>query len=287
MRILVESRADAASKTIAQALRTHHGFVAADHEFEGSPVEQSPHVPDAALVSIERIHVHAEGLDVGLDAAGLRPAQIVFLSRHASQSGRPTLTVHPLGNFAQARVGGESGRFTPVPAALMTNTLRRLAHYRTATAFAAEVAFEVTHHGPLLRTPAFFAELGSDEAAWRDPAGGAIVAAAVVDALQAPADDDPVLLGLGGGHYAPRFTEAALSKRVHYGHMWPRHHMMQEEDVKALAAAVAAATPGASGYHEHEGTIPTPLRRPLEEAMHAAGLARVRSRQLSPALPEV
>jgi len=37
--------------------------------------------------------------------------------------------------------------------------------------------------------------------------------------------DIPVLLGIGGGHYAPRFTDVILEKKAAFGHMIPRYHI--------------------------------------------------------------
>ena len=34
-----------------------------------------------------------------------------------------------------------------------------------------------------------------------------------------------MVIGIGGGHYAPRFSEVALSRRVSFGHMLPAYAM--------------------------------------------------------------
>lgn len=274
MRVLVESREDVASRTIAKALRRRHAFEpdATARSFRGRAVESSEDVPDAVLVSIETRHIHAERLDEDLAKAGVAPDAVVFLSRHASKTGRPTLTVHPLGNFGEAPLGGEADRFTPAPARLMTHTLRKLKAARDAANYDAEVAYEVTHHGPLFtRTPAFFVELGSTEKAWKDATGGRLVAGALVEALTTPVPDDPVLLGLGGGHYAPRFTEAALTRPVAYGHMWPRHRMGDDHDPAVLVPRlVEASADGVVGAHVHQ--LPVEARDAVRAALDQAGL---------------
>lgn len=273
MRIIVESREDVASRTIAQALRDDHGFepAAAVGSWRGGPVEASGAFDDAVMVSIEERHIQAERLDDELRQAGLDPDVVVFLSRHASRSGHPTLTVHPLGNFGEAALGGEPDRFTQAPARLMTHTLRKLREARDAVSYPAEVSYEVTHHGPLLSTPAFFLELGSTDKAWTDEAGGRVVADALVAALTVPVPDDPVLLGLGGGHYAPRFTEAALDRPVAYGHLWPRHHMGRDHDPALIVPRlVAASADGLDGAHVHQ--VPAEAKQALRAALDEAGI---------------
>ncbi len=274
MRIVVESREDVASGTIAAALRKRHGFRpdAAGRAFGGHAVEASDDVPDTLLVSIPTRHINAEHLDEELAASGLTPDVLVFLSRHASRSGKPTLTVHPLGNYGEAPLGGRPDRFTPAPARLMTHTLRKLKEARDAADYGADVAYEVTHHGPLLtRTPAFFLELGGTEKAWKDAKGGHVVAGALVDALTTPVPEDPVLLGLGGGHYAPRFTEAALTRPVAYGHLWPRHRMGDDHDPGLLVPRlVDASADGVDGAHLHQ--LPAEAKDAVRAALEKAGI---------------
>jgi D-aminoacyl-tRNA deacylase len=168
----------------------------------------------------------------------------------------------------------------------MTQTLRALARARDLEGYAAEVTFEATHHGPRLESPAFFVELGSDATAWEDPTGGRTVARAVHEALRTAVPDYPVAVGLGGGHYAPRFTEAALTRRVHYGHLWPRYHMNDRVDVADLLAKAVAATPGCTGVHIHDGTVPRTLRPAFDEAMRALGMEPLESARWEAAGPE-
>lgn len=274
MRIVVESREDVASRTIAHALRKKYGFEpdATARAFRGRAVETSEDVADTVLVPIETRHINAEHLDEDLAQAGLAADVVVFLSRHASRSGLPTLTVHPLGNFGEAPLGGQPDRFTPAPARLMTHTLRKLKAARDAANYEAEVAYEVTHHGPLMtKAPGFFLELGSTEKAWKSTKGGRLVADALVEALTTPVADDPVLLGLGGGHYAPRFTEAALTRPVAYGHLWPRHRMGDDYDPAVLVPRLVEASPdGVDGAHIHQ--LPSEAKYAVRNALDMVGI---------------
>jgi D-aminoacyl-tRNA deacylase len=70
-----------------------------------------------------------------------------------------------------------------------------------------------------------FAELGSDEPQWQDPAGADAVARAVLDLRGTGPDvrgaDETCrhLVGFGGGHYAPRFTRIVRETPWAVGHI--------------------------------------------------------------------
>ena len=57
---------------------------------------------------------------------------IVFISRHSSQSGKPTLSVHTPGNFGNAELGGLPQTLSVSPALAMQNALKALMHYKEA-----------------------------------------------------------------------------------------------------------------------------------------------------------
>ncbi len=228
--------------------------------------------PHVRLVRTARLHLEAEPLVAGLRAAGVDPEVLVFLSKHKAASGRPSLTVHPVGNFAEAKFGGRPGRVSPAPAALQTELLRALARHRDAAGYAAEVTFEVTHHGPLVDVPACFLELGSAEPQWTDRDGASVVAHACLEAATRQPPPHPIVIGLGGGHYAPRFTEVALTRQVHFAHLVPSHAADAVSDAQAMLAELTLKSPGARGVYLHKGTLASgPVAR-WRDAAQALGL---------------
>src|SRR5687767_4061470 len=136
--VLVESLPDVASVGIAAALRKRPGWTESPKRFEDRPVWHYSARPDVRLVTTSKHHIHAEALDADLREAGLPPSEIVFLSKHKSESGRPTLTVHPLGNYRDAALGGKPGTLTPVSGASFTHMLRCLAWAKQKAEFPAE-----------------------------------------------------------------------------------------------------------------------------------------------------
>jgi D-aminoacyl-tRNA deacylase len=193
------------------------------------------------LVTIEERHLFADEIDIRFrEATGLESECVVFLSRHKAASGIPTLTVHPIGNFAQkAEFGGRPGMLVPSAPDLMTSLLRSMQSHAQGLGY--QISFEVTHHGPFLRTPTLYLEIGSSEGQWPDVKAGDALARSIleVDVLRATK-----VIGLGGGHYAPRFSEVALKKKVSIGHMIANHfadHATDDDLVIAIKNALEAS----------------------------------------------
>jgi D-aminoacyl-tRNA deacylase len=215
MRLLVCSSEDNASVNIRDSLLASGGW-SDNGELDGAPVHRKG---DLVLITVPRLHLYCDDLDLmAADALGHRPSEVVFLSRHKAASGQRSLTVHPIGNWGTAEYGGRERTVVPAASHLMTSLLRQLKQEAAGLGF--EVTFEVTHHGPFLMTPTLFIEIGSSEATWGDR-GAADAIARTLQIVEVAAH--PVAMGIGGGHYAPRFTEASLGKKVSFGHMLPNY----------------------------------------------------------------
>jgi D-aminoacyl-tRNA deacylase len=153
--------------------------------------------------------IYEEGLDGRVDAD-----LILFVSRHTSTRPEPALTVHVTGNYGGAIFGGRKGELAVAAPAWMHAILREMAARAPA---GYRVSYEVTHHGPTdLATPSLFAEIGSTEAEWRDPAAARAVAASILAAAPGAA---LTLIGFGGTHYAARQTAIALATPAAFGHI--------------------------------------------------------------------
>ncbi|MGC2289074.1 MAG: D-aminoacyl-tRNA deacylase [Thermoplasmata archaeon] len=184
---------------------------------QGSALRQL--APGVELLRRPGLHIFDAQLGKAMPSR-LQSVPLVFPSRHRSESGIACLTVHALGNLgATAEVGGEPGRLVPTAARLMADALREEEEPGQAVGITA--SYEATHHGPLLHQPAFFVEM-SDALSESDRRK---VAVPLADALRNLTEDsaDRVVVGVGGGHYAPHFTELALRRRWAFAHIVPRH----------------------------------------------------------------
>lgn len=272
MRLLVvESEQDPASVNIAERLRALRDWRSTKTSVLGHPVEAFAS-GDVGLVRVPFAHLHSEVLEGGLKERGLQPEALVFLSKHKAASGQRALTVHPVGNYNEALYGGLPGRLGPCLPALQTELLRALAQEVKAENYPAQVTFEVTHHGPLLPTPSCFLELGSGPEHWGDAVGAEVVARALLKVASRPLPAYPTAVGLGGGHYAPRFTEAALAQRVHFGHMIPNHAAEAVEDAAAMARQALDSSRGAQGIYLHRKSLPKDVLARWKAALQEAGI---------------
>jgi D-aminoacyl-tRNA deacylase len=216
--LVVCSEVDAASVNIRDRM-LEAGDLHEFGTFEGRPAYEGH---GGHLVTIGDESLYRNNLDAEVfHALGVQHQAVVYLSRHSSKTGLGSLTVHPIGNFSHARFGGFFRQLVHCCPAGMTMALRRMHALAKEEGLPHQVSFEVTHHGPYLNTPTFFIEIGSDEDAWVEEAPARVIARTVLDVV--PDGDGPVVVGVGGGHYAPRHTDVALKKDVSYSHMIPTH----------------------------------------------------------------
>ena len=233
---------------------------------------------DDVLMTISGRHIRAEGIDAVAEAFGIHCDEVVFMSRHSAASGKPTLTVHPFGNYGVADFGGLPGKLSPSAPESMTGMLRRIAEINGLEEYS--VSFEVTHHGPLIGTPGYFIEVGSEETHWGEKRAAEVLVHALLTAERA---DGPRLIGVGGGHYAPRFTELVLSHRACIGHMVPAYQTegVDDEEVARRISAAAEMT-GAEAAYVHRKSMKKPEERRITGIIESLGLDTVSSKDLDP-----
>ncbi|MFC6862421.1 D-aminoacyl-tRNA deacylase [Halomicroarcula sp. GCM10025817] len=220
MLAIVVSRADAASVHIGERLldvaewTTHTDEGRPDGEGGGTVYRRE---------GVELREFDATHIDIAAPADAFEdPDLLVFASKHAGKTG-PLLTAHHTGNFGAADYGGAAGRF----ARACPNALRAVVEAMDEHAPEAyDVGIECTHHGPTdVGIPSMFVEVGSAEPQWQDPEAATAVARAILDvadvAADAPAENGTRrhLLGLGGGHYAPRFERVVRETDWAVGHV--------------------------------------------------------------------
>ncbi|MCL2868423.1 MAG: hypothetical protein FWF27_03130 [Candidatus Bathyarchaeota archaeon] len=219
MILLVSSNKDPASLNIANQILQRYPFQKTLGTFQNNPVYTANlNKKFVTFIRLNEASVDAQNLPENFPDAEL----IIFISRHSSQSGTPTLTVHPPGNFAGADFGGLPQTVSVSPATAMSNTLKMLMFYQQKLGLTDyEVSFEVTHHGPSLNVPAMFVELGSSMQQWTDSNAAYAVACATIFAIETfeSKPTQKAVIGIGGTHYNKKFTQMALNGEVVFGHM--------------------------------------------------------------------
>jgi len=219
MILLVSSNKDPASLNIANQILQRYPFQKTLATFQNNPVYTANlNKKFVTFIRLNEASVDAQNLPENFPDAEL----IIFISRHSSQSGTPTLTVHPPGNFAGADFGGLPQTVSVSPATAMSNTLKMLMFYQQKLGLADyEVSFEVTHHGPSLNVPTMFVELGSSMQQWADSNAACAVACATIFTIETfeSKPTKKAVIGIGGTHYNKKFTQMALNGDVVFSHM--------------------------------------------------------------------
>jgi D-aminoacyl-tRNA deacylase len=221
MILLVHSTRDIAGVNIAQHLLQRYPFTETSRTYQENPVYNAEiSGKNITFVTLSEESINAQTLPEHFPNAEL----VVFISRHSSQSGTPTLSVHTPGNFDKAELGGLPRTLSVSPANAMADALNALNRLRREMNLDYEVSYECTHHGPSLKVPAMFVELGSSEKQWRDQKAADAVAQAAMEAIANFGKTmQPAVLGIGGPHYSRKFTQMALDGKAVFGHMIPKY----------------------------------------------------------------
>ena len=129
MILLVSSNKDMASQNIKTQILHNYPFKQISQSFQQNPVYNATvNNQNVFLVTLSDESVKAQELPSSFPDTKL----CVFISRHSSQSGKPTLSVHAPGNFAKAELGGLPRLVSVAPASAMSDALKTLQQNKSA-----------------------------------------------------------------------------------------------------------------------------------------------------------
>lgn len=218
MILIVASKTDLASMNIANKLLEKYDFKKISERYQENPVYlKEDEKEEIKLIFINEETINAQYLD-----RQFNPKLLIFLSKHKSKSGIPTLSVHTPGNLGDAMLGGLPRKVSISPASAMKEALKEMVRSKDEMDLEYEVSYECTHHGPSLDVPTMFVELGSSVKQWRDVKAAEAVANAAISAALLR-DKYPTALGIGGPHYNRKFTRIALTTETAFGHIIPKY----------------------------------------------------------------
>jgi len=219
MLLIIASNKDPASINIKNQIINLYSFEETNKTFHENPVYQKTiDNREINLVTVNTEPIYTQNITEHLAAT-----LIIFISKHSSQSGTPTLSVHTPGNLTnQAEKGGLPNQLSISPASAMKEALKEMQHQKEEKQLAYKVSYECTHHGPSLNTPTMFTELGSSPAQWKDLKAAEAVAHATIAATKT-STTYPTAIGIGGPHYNEKFTKIALTTPTALGHMIPKY----------------------------------------------------------------
>jgi D-aminoacyl-tRNA deacylase len=170
---------------------------------------------------------------------------------------------------------------------MMTHLLRIIKKHATQQKLYHKVCYEVTHHGPYLSIPALFVEVGSTEQEWDKKLPANVVAKSILELLEQYqyeeqfSKDIPVIIGIGGGHYAPRFTDIILEKKVAFGHMIPSYHIEAGNIDGEMFKQALEQTPNVEGVYIHKKSLKKSQVTEYREWFQNQGIPVISSKELS------
>ena len=233
-------------------------------------------VCEVQILLIDDLHILADGIDKEHEVStGFSVDEVLVLSKHASASEVPALTLHAIGvpgetpHGESARSGGIKGQAVPPSTRFgdMFRTMRKIA-IEASLDKEYDITLEATHHGPLLDSPALYLEIGSDEERWADSRAARVWAQTISICLGMSEDtrqrewpgDGDVMIGLGGGHYAPRHKAIISETEVWVGHILANYAIVFEDQeepsptgpwkhsVRTAVESTRAAFPGGNVF---------------------------------------
>ncbi|AIC14253.1 D-aminoacyl-tRNA deacylase [Nitrososphaera viennensis] len=254
--ILVASSQDLAGVTMVDYLKTKQGFAPDGiHDSEEGQSFSSPahgarlYVANASLLTLET-----------LDRTFPDARAFVFLSKHRSDSGIPTLTCHCTGNFKDAPFGGN-----PKEIAVALPGLQK-AYLKAVTGAGApgyDVIIEATHHGPTsLKKPVLFIELGSSEKQWADRGAARAMCDSLLGVLaNGIRPCEKVGVAIGGTHYPTKFNKLLLESELGLAAVASKHALeaideaMLAQMIEKSAEKVTHIVLDAKGLGSHKDRI--------------------------------
>ena len=233
---IVASNQDTAGLNIKRSLIKLFPFKKQEGEFDNNEIYSLEGLNEGREIKLYTINtdsINAENIDKKINAE-----LFVFITRHKSKSGIPSLCVHTQGNIGKAMLGGRDKSISVSPACYIKQALINLNELNSLNF---DVVQEVTHHGPEMNKPSFFIEIGSTEKEWSNEKAGLIVATALMKTLQNP---KPCVstIGIGGPHTTTNFKKIILNTNIGLGHVCA-HYNLPELDKSMIKQMINKTMP--------------------------------------------
>ncbi len=158
----------------------------------------------------------------------------VFLSKHRSESGIPTLTCHFTGNFSGSNPYGGTPRELGIAYPYLQKSYIRDITSKKTFVYEYDIIIEATHHGPTsLKKPSIFIEIGSTEKQWADRKAASAVCQSVITVLTGENTDaqcQSVGIALGGTHYPSKLNKLLLESEFGLAAIAAKHNLVSIDE---------------------------------------------------------
>jgi D-aminoacyl-tRNA deacylase len=172
---------------------------------------------------------------------------VLFLSMHKSAAGVGLFSTHSLGNWsADARLGGKGKELSFAAPVVMLAALSNLSKIESQVG----KRYEATHHGPLLKTPSLFVEIGGNDDVMKSKEYAIAASEAAYEAVLSSEENDvkykKIVIGIGSNHYPANFSALAMEKGYAFSHIMPKYAINNADgsnNLDVLEQALKRSTP--------------------------------------------
>jgi len=201
-------------------------------------------LPQIPLIELSKESIYSENID---DMEELKNTDlIIFASKHQSKAGGKTLSVHAPGNWRNADFGGKPGKVCKTSTLALKFLLEKMQENKDKSNLNEyQTTMECTHHGPLIKKPCLFIEVGATEIEWQDKEAAKVIAKTLEDFQNFDAWKNKQenskenkkkivsVIAIGGPHYCPNFNKIQLSQKsnIAIGHVIPEYHLPINESM--------------------------------------------------------
>ena len=205
---------------------------------------------------------------------------VVFASKHRSEKGNPSLSLHAPGNWRGADFGGKESHAASTSAFVLKYLFQQLnKNHQVSGLNGYSVTLEVTHHGPTIGKPCCFIELGSSEAQWGNKEAAKVIAKTIIDLQHYEKPNYKAAVGIGGPHYCPNFNKIQLNSEYAISHIIPEYSLPLTDSI--LKEAVEKTEESVStAILDWKGCGKSEEREKVLEVIKRAGLEIKRTNEI-------
>ncbi|MAH99157.1 MAG: hypothetical protein CMA12_07460 [Euryarchaeota archaeon] len=305
--LLLASNEDIASMNIYSEVMQLNGWGETQEYSHGKVTRNS--ISDVELLLIDQLHIWADGIDMKhQEITSSDVDEVLVLSRHVSSSETPAITLHAIGvpggkpRGSKAESGGINGKVPP-PSTRFAELFRTMKTVASARKLDEkyDLTLETTHHGPLLESPTLYLEIGSTEEQWSDKEAARVWAETISLCLGIEGRDcrwegyGDVMIGFGGGHYAPRHKAVISESDVWLGHILASYSLIFEKpiegdypsgvwqhSVKSAVESTRIAFPGGNVFaHLDRKSFKSWQRNAISKLLSELGVPILRGKQIT------
>ncbi len=213
---IISSKNDPASSNMKQNLIENFGFKKINGMFDSNEVYG---LESIRIYTLNIKHIFADDLDKEINAE-----LFIICSTHRSESNKPAMTVHSIGNFNKAEHGGKDRTICPTNALFIRNYLIELKKHAHEV-YGYDLTMEATHHGPYIEKPIVYVEIGATEKEWNDRNAGRIAAKCIMSGIEKLKEKHgyKIAAGIGGLHYCDNFNRLIMKSDLAFVYICPKY----------------------------------------------------------------